>query len=315
MPTYDQPVIENMARVFTGWTYAPEPGAAPKAHNPRNYLAPMVLWPANHDVGAKTIVGGRVLPANQTGEQDLRAALDALYVHPNAGPFLGRQLIQHLVTSNPSPGYVARVALAFNNNGSGLRGDLKAVVKAVLLDPEARREPTPDFGRQQEPILFMTSLLRKLGATGDGWGLTGTASNMGENPLSPFTVFGFFSPDYQVPGTLLFGPPLEIYTESTAIRRSNFVNTLVFGTVGVPIYAPPGATSVSVDWTPWINMAGNPALLVNTLNARLMAGRMPADIRDTIIQAVTSTSATSPVTRAKTAVYLVATSAQYGVQR
>ena len=89
----------------------------------------------------------------------------------------------------------------------------------------------------------------------------------------------------------------------------------MFGTVGVPIYAPPGATSVSVDWTPWINMAGNPALLVNTLNARLMAGRMPADMRDTIIQAVTSTSATSPATRAKTAAYLVATSAQYGVQR
>jgi uncharacterized protein (DUF1800 family) len=315
IPTYDQPVIESMARVFTGWTYALLPGATPKAHNPKNYLSPMVLWSANHDTNAKTILDGRGLPAGQTGEQDLAAALDALFLHPNAGPFLGRQLIQHLVTSNPSPGYVARVAAAFADNGSGVRGDLEAVVRAVLLDSEARREPTTDFGRPREPILFMTSLLRNLGATGEGWGLTSYASNMGQNPLSPPTVFNFFPPDYQVPGTLLFGPPLEIYTESTAIRRSNFVNTLLFGTVGVPSYAPPGATSVAVDLTPWIDLAGNPAALVDTLNARLMGGRMPADMRATIAQAVSNTSATNPTTRARTALYLVATSAQYNVQR
>jgi len=315
IPTYDQPVIENMARVLTGWTYAPQPGATPQAHNPRNYLAPMVLWPANHDTAAKTILDGRVLPAGQTGVQDLKAALDALFLHPNAGPFLGRQLIQHLVTSNPSPGYVARVALAFADNGSGVRGDLKAVIRAVLLDPEARREPTVDFGRHREPILFMTTLLRNLGAAGDGWGLTSYASNMNQNPVSPPTVFSFFEPDYQVPGTTLFGPPLQIYTESTAIRRANFVNSLVFGTIGVPSYAPPGATSVSVDLTPWVNLAANPTALVDDLNARLLGGRMPADMRATLIQAVTNTSSTSPITRAKTAVYLVGTSAQYNVQR
>jgi uncharacterized protein (DUF1800 family) len=195
IPTYDQAVIEGLARVFAGWTYAPLPAAAPRAHNPTNYLAPMVHWAPNHDLGAKTILDGQVLPAGQTGEADLEATLDAIFNHPNVGPFV-RQLIQHLVTSNPSPGYVARVAAAFADNGGGVRGDMQAVVRAVLLDPEARRAATVDFGRPREPLLFITSLLRKLVATGDGWGLTGYAGNMRQNPLSPPTVFSFFVPDY-----------------------------------------------------------------------------------------------------------------------
>jgi hypothetical protein len=118
-----------------------------------------------------------------------------------------------------------------------------------------------------------------------------------------------------VPGSTLFGPPLEIYTESTAVRRSNFVNTLVFGTIPVGRYAPPGATSVTLDLTPWVNLAASPTALVDTLNTRLMGGTMPADMRTTIIQAVTTTSASSTTTRARTAIYLVATSPQYNVQR
>ena len=315
VPTYDQAVIEGMARVFTGWTYAPLPGATPRRRNPRNYLAPMVLWPQSHDTGAKRIVDGRVLPARQTGEVDLQAALGALFSHPNVGPFAGRQLIQHLVTSNPSPGYVARVAGAFADDGAGVRGDMKAVIRAVLLDPEARREPTLDFGRPREPLTFVTGLLRKLEATGDGFGLIYLAGNMGQSPLGPPTVFGFYVPDYQVPGSTLFGPPLEIHTESTAIRRSNFVYSLVFGSISVPSHAPPGATSVAIDLTPWVDLAGNPAALVDQLNLRLMGGSMPADMRNAVAQAVAKTSASNTSTRAKTAIYLVATSPQYNVQR
>ena len=317
IPTYDQDVVEGLARAFTGWTYAPAPGQPPQPHNPRNYLQPMVLWPANHDSGEKLILRGQVLPAGQTGQQDLDQALDAIFAHPNLGVFVGRQLIQHLVTSSPSPGYVARVAAAFDGLGTGVRGDLRATLRAVLLDPEARRDPAgqPDFGRLKEPLLFMTGLVRHLGGAGQGYGLTSYTANMAQDVWSPPTVFGFYSPDYRLPGTGVNAPPFQIYAESTAVRRANFVNTLVFGTIGLPSYAPPGATSVAIDFTPWTSLAGDPAALVADLDQRLMHGRMSSAMRDTIVAAVSATSSTSPSTRARTALYLVATSPQYQVQR
>ena len=317
IPTYDQDVVEGLARAFTGWTYAPAAGQPPQPHNPRNYLQPMVLWPANHDSGAKLILGGQVLPAGQTGQQDLDQALDAIFAHPNLGVFVGRQLIQHLVTSSPSPGYVSRVASAFDGLATGVRGDLRATLRAVLLDPEARRDPAGqlDFGRLQEPLLFMTGLVRHLGGTGQGYGLTSYPANMAQDVWSAPSVFSFYSPDFRLPGTGVNAPPFQIYAESTAVRRANFVNTLVFGTIGLPSFAPPGATSVAIDFTPWTNLAGDPAALVADLDQRLMHGRMSSAMRDAIVAAVTATSPTSPSTRAKTALYLVATSPQYQIQR
>lgn len=317
LATYGQDEVEGLARVFTGWTYAPRPGATPQAHNPTYYLAPMVLWPANHDVGEKRILDGRVLPAGQSGEQDLRAALDALFQHPNLGPFLARQLIQHLVTSNPSPGYIARVAAAFDGAGTGVRGDLRATVRALLLDPEARRDPGSDatFGRLREPVQFMLALLRGLGATGQGYGLVSPAASMAQNPWSAPSVFNFYSPGYRLPGTTLLAPTFQIYAESTAIRRANFVNTLIYGTFSLPSYAPTGATSVALDLAPWIALAGDPPALVTALDQRLMGGRMPADMRAVITQAVADTAASSPTNRARTALYLVATAPYYQVQR
>jgi uncharacterized protein (DUF1800 family) len=317
LATYGQDEVEGLARVFTGWTYAPRPGATPQAHNPTYYLAPMVLWPANHDTGEKRILDGRLLPAGQSGEQDLRAALDAIFQHPNVGPFIARQLIQHLVTSNPSPGYVARVAAAFDGAGTGVRGDLRATLRTLLLDPEARREPGHDatFGRLREPVQFMLALLRGLGATGQGYGLVSPATGMAQNPWSAPSVFNFYSPSYRLPGTALLAPTFQIYAESTAIRRSNFVNTLVYGSVGLPSYAPAGATSVTLDFAPWIALASDPAALVAALDQRLMGGRMPADMRAVVTQAVANTAASSPTNRAKTALYLVATAPQYQIQR
>ncbi len=317
LPTYDQEAVEGLARVFTGWTYAPAAGQTPRPHNPRNYLAPMVLWPALHDTGAKTILGGQVLPAGQTGEQDLDQALDAIFAHPNVGVFVGRQLIQHLVTGQPSAGYVARVAAAFDGAATGVRGDLKATLRAVLLDPEARRDPAgqADFGRLKEPLLCMTGLVRHLGATGQGYGLASYPGNMAQNTWTPPSVFGFYSPGFRLPGTGLNAPAFQIYAESTAVRRANFVNTLVFGTIGLPSYAPPGATSVTVDLAPWTSLAADPAALVADLDQRLMQGRMSTAMRDTIVAAVAATPASSPTTRARTALYLVAASPQYQVQR
>jgi uncharacterized protein (DUF1800 family) len=322
IPTYEQRVVEGFARVFTGWTYDTAPPSPPPTsfNYTQYYLEPMVLIPNRHDTNAKELLDGVVLPASQTGAQDLAAALNLVFNHPNVGPFIGRQLIQHLVTSNPSPGYVARVAQAFDGRppyGAGVRGDLRAVIKAVLLDVEARRDPSTlrDFGRLQEPALFVTRTLRSLEATGQGYGLQERVGSMAQTVFSPPTVFSFYSPDYQVPGTPLLGPPFQIFTESTAIRRANIVNTLLFGTISLPSYAPAGATTVAVTLTPWINLAGTPAALVDDLSLRLMHGAMPADMRARIIQAVTAIAASNPTYRAQTALYLTATSAQYNVQR
>jgi hypothetical protein len=157
-------------------------------------------------------------------------------------------------------------------------------------------------------------------ATGRGYGFNGYADYMAQLPWSPPTVFSFFSPDFQVPGTSLFGPPLEIFAESTAARRSNFVNSMTPSsgnvvTVPLPSYAPTDAVPVTIDYGPWVAMAGNPAQLVDNLDTRFMHRAMPPDMKQRIIDAVTATSASSPITRVKTAIYLVVTSAQYNVQR
>ncbi len=192
VPTYDQTVVTNLAKALTGWTYPTAPGATAKTNNPAWYTGQMFAVDAEHDKTAKTIFANITIPAGQTAEQDLDALLDALMSQPTMAPFVSRQLIQHLATSNPSPAYIKRVAQVFANNGSGVTGDMKAVVTAVLTDPEARAADSasapvnPNFGHLREPILFMTNILRGLNAT-----LTPTstvqsaATRMGEDLLSP----------------------------------------------------------------------------------------------------------------------------------
>ena len=172
LPTFDQSVVEGYAQVFTGWNFAGNDTASDDAFYwppVENWIDPMVPWPKHHSPGAKKLVDGRVLPAGQAPRKDLADALDSLFNHPNAGPFLARRLIQFLVTSNPSPGYVARVAARFDNNGGGVRGDLAAVVRAILADPEAR-DPTlamaPTFGKLREPVIRFTHLHARHGRQG-----------------------------------------------------------------------------------------------------------------------------------------------------
>ena len=170
----------------------------------------------NHDETAKTLLLGTTLPAGQTAEQDLAGALDDIFNHPNVAPFVSKQLIQHLVTSNPSTAYVKRVADvfasgSFNGFGSGQRGDLQAVIAAILLDPEARENDDPTQaattgGHLREPILYLTDLLRAFGATSDGAAPVNYATNLSQAPLRSPSVFNFFPPDYQIPGTTLTGP-------------------------------------------------------------------------------------------------------------
>src|SRR4051794_3113643 len=188
IPTYNQDTIEGFARAFTGWTYAPLPGATPKAHNPANFAAPMVAYEANHDRSEKVLLNGGRISAGGNAKADLGAALGNIFEHPNVGPFISRQLIQHLVTSSPSPNYVRRINAVFANNGFGQRGDIAAVVKAILMDPEARQGDSGSGAvvaqHLREPVLFMTAVLRAMHSTVTTTnGLPAHASNMGQNPF------------------------------------------------------------------------------------------------------------------------------------
>src|SRR5665213_1513679 len=172
IPTYDQTTIQNFAKVYTGWTYPTKPGATLRKHNPAYFVGPMVAFESNHDTTSKTLLNGFVVAAGGTAESDLKAALDNIFNHQNVAPFISQQLIQHLVSSNPSPAYVGRIAAVFSDNGNGVRGDLQAVVKAILLDPEARAgdegpslSPPDTSGHLREPVFAAASILRGLGAT------------------------------------------------------------------------------------------------------------------------------------------------------
>src|SRR5574340_538600 len=303
--TYSQADIGELARAFTGWTYPAQPGAKAQSHNPAYYASPMVVWQANHDTGAKTLLNGLVLPAGQTAEQDLDGALRNIFVHPNVGPFVSRNLIQHLVTSDPSPAYVERVARVFNNDGAGARGNLKAVVRAILLDDEARRDddaPAPSgVGHLQEPVLFVASLLRALNAqVNDTNTLAGLASPLGQNVFYSPSVFNYYSPEYRIAGTGLLAPEFQLHTTSTGIGRANVVNTLIYSRLNA---------GTVLDLTPFSDLAPQPDALLEAVSTAMFQSRMPLEMRNIIRQAVASTNGNAA--RAQTAIYLAASSGYY----
>ena len=308
IPTYDQETIEEFARAFTGWTYAPKPGTAQRPHNPPNWDAFMVAVERNHDTDPKVLLNGVTLPAGQTAEKDLNDALDIIFGHENVGPFVCRQLIQHLVESAPSPQYVQRVAQVFADNGKGVRGDMRSVVKAILLDPEARSGD--DFvsetaaGHLQEPVLFMNGLLRALQANVTvPNALPSAGAGMGQNVYLPDTVFNYFPPGYMIQGTDLNAPEFGILSPSTAMTRADFVNALLYRKVG----------GVTVDLKPWAALAGDPDQLLNTVGDALYEGRMPVKVREAILPAVQAAS--TNLAKAQAALYLAATCNQYQVQQ
>jgi hypothetical protein len=315
IPTYTQETVNEFARVFTGWRFAPAP-----APGVANYLEPMVANEAQHDTREKTLLRGVVLPAGQNAEKDLNDALDNIFEDPNIGPFISRQLIQHLVTSNPSPRYVERVASVFNGS-TGTRGDLRAVVRAILLDPEARGDskPDPTYGRLRHPAQFITSILRAFGArSADGAGLSDgylnpQSSPMGMDVFRPGSVFSYFSPATVVAGTAgVRGPEFGLLSTSTAVRRANFVNTMIFSRIATSANAPAGT---SIDLSSYASLASDPVELVNTFDRLLLHGTMSPQMRDTIVGAVQAVSAANSLKRARTAAYLILTSSQYQVER
>jgi uncharacterized protein (DUF1800 family) len=308
VPTFDQNVVEGFARALTGWTFPTRPGATPQLRNPPNYVGRMEPVAHTHDSDEKILLDGTVLPAGQTAEQDLTGVMANIMAHPNVAPFFARRLIQHLVTSNPSRAYVARVAAAFNATGVGGRGDLKAVVKAIVLDPEARlgddgAASNSVGGHLREPLLYVLGLLRGLGATlHEANDLASLVAPAGQVLFYPPSVFSYFSPEYDILGSATRGPEFEIQTPSAALYRARLAMLFAFA---------PQSAAVAIDLEPFEQFASEPALLVEALNRALLAGRMPSDVRQVI---ETNVSDMTPSYRARLALFLVASSSHYQVQ-
>ena len=318
IPTFGGATIEGFASVFTGWTYPPLAGVSSHWTNPINFDGVMVAFPEHHQSGTKALLNGYTVPNGQTPAQDLANALDNIFNHPNVGPFISQQLIKHLVTSNPSPAYVARVAAVFANNGQGVRGDLSALVRAILTDTEARgAAPASNiFGHLREPALFITSTMRSLGGRSDGVLLRSASSAMGQPIFSPETVFSFYPPSYQIPGTQTVAPEFGIDNAATALARANFINTVIMQGGATPDPTVSGSTGTTINLMPLASAADNTALIAQ-LNQRLMHGSLASNAGNIILTAANSAAASStdPLAAARAASYLILTSAQYQVER
>ncbi len=300
--TYGQREVLSLARAFTGWTYSPRPGQYRGSIQPY-YSAPMVAFEPNHDTDPKQLFNGAVLPAGQTAQQDLDSALRNIFEHPNVGPFLARGLIQQMVTSNPSPEYIARVAMAFNDNGSGARGDLKAVLRAILLDSEATDIQQSTGGHLREPVLYLTAMLRLIGATiADHPFLSYQSADLGQRLLFPPSVFSYFSPSYRYPGSNVVAPEFQIVTAQSAMNRMNYVARLINGGFG---------KEVELDLLRFVDAAGDTTLLLDIVNREFFGGRMQAEVRRAIFDAVQAQ--TDRRSKALTGLYLAGSSPFYQV--
>jgi uncharacterized protein (DUF1800 family) len=316
IPTYNQDAILGTAAVFTGWTYA-QTTNPPVFNPPSDWRNPMVNVAIHHSLDSKTILNGVLIPAGQTAAQDLSATLDTIFNHPNVGPFFCRQLIQRLVTSNPSPGYLYRVTAIFNDNGQGVRGDLKAVVRAILMDYDARgsARTAQGAGHEREPIVRLTNLLRAFGASSpDGkFSIRNANANFAEEAMHSPTVFNFFEPDYSAPGAIaeagLKSPEFEITTETTVITVTNYLRTAIYSYLG------PSSDRVTLNLSAEQALAANPAQLVDHLNSLLMANNMSAEMRNILINAVSQIPANNPAERTKTAIYLVINSPEFTIDK
>ena len=338
--TYNQTNVTELARVLTGWTFA-QSGIAPywgAGINDGNtdVTSPMVAMPQFHDNGSKTLLpdykngngtSPYVAPAGLTQSADLNAALDNIFYHPNVGPFIGKQLIQHLVKSNPSPQYISRVAAAFANNGQGVRGDMKAVITAVLMDPEARandaggNDQSTD-GHMQEPALFLAGLIRAFnGTVNDQNYFEFELENLNQDIFNPASVFNYYSPNYHLPlGDITPAPPspliggeFQIFDTYTSLYRANLVANL-FASFSSPLinYGP----GTAIDLTSYQALSKTPAALVNAMDQTLTRGLLPAAVKSIITNAVAAEDPagyTNGMKQVETALYLIASSSYYNV--
>ncbi len=346
--SYTDADISGLAKVFTGWSWdcpdGPDNncfywGSVNNVSDPDRSFKPMQGFPQFHSKEEKKFLGTTIAAQSVADPRaSLTQALDHLAAHPNVGPFLGKQLIQRLVTSNPSPAYVSAVAAVFNNNGSGVRGDMKAVVKAILMHPEAR-VVSDRSGKVREPVLRMTAFARALGHKSDtgSYRVSGTdnpGTSLGQSPLKSASVFNFYRPGYVAPGSQsagagLVAPELQILHETSAAGYVNTVRDAVDYGYGSWNPAPYNRPDLQADYTPFMALSDKPVDLVQNLNTKLMYGTMPAALKTEIEGAVASIAipalnagATNQTqidnakrTRVKAALFLTMVSPEFQVQR
>lgn len=363
IPTYDQNGVNNLTKVFTGWTLcnSVRPECPNYPTGLQNYIDPMIILNRNnHDLTAKTLLtwpadpnfppvstnipactgctGGAI---DTYANNSLNQALDNMYAHPNVAPFVCRTLIQHLVTSDPTPAYVGRVAAVFNANRTSPT-QMQEVVKAILLDPEARGDVKTDpfYGKLREPVQYATNFLRAFNvrsadgaslsdgyianAGGGGAGGRGEFNGMAQIPFFAPTVFNYFPPGYVVPGTTMNGPEFAILTTGTTIQRTNFMNRFVYTAIPIPVSAPNAPNGTSLDFSDLQALEAQDTtngLLLDELSRRMLHSTMSPQMRSTISTACNAVTLSNPPTdaqllnRVRMAVYLVGTSSQYQVQR
>jgi uncharacterized protein (DUF1800 family)/predicted small lipoprotein YifL len=328
IPTYDQSVVEGFAKAFTGWSFSTNDSKKDDTFHDEDddkedtWIKPLKSWPSFHSPGDKKLLNSVVLPAGQTPEKDMKDALDNIFNHPNVGSFVGRQLIQRLVTSNPSPAYIARVATVFNNNGSGVRGDLKAVVRAVLIDPEARdlsKLAESGWGKQREPVIRFANYLRAFNAKSKSGinsihYLDDSDNALGQSPFLAPTVFNFYSPNYKAPGKIaqagLYSPEFQITTETSVIGALNFFANLVYSQgYGNDDH------KVVMDYTPLLNVASDADALAEKLNRLMYMGQMSAETRATLVKALNAKDKNDKEGRVKTALILTAVAPDFLIQK
>jgi hypothetical protein len=331
IPTYDQDTVNNFTKVFTGWTFC-NTGCPNSTLGAVNYKDPLLLNQNNHDLNSKTLLAypnavNQTIPSGQNGNTELDLALDNIFHHPNVGPFVSKFLIQHLVTSDPTQAYVGRVAAIFNNNGAGVRGDLKAVVRAILLDPEARGDvkTDPNYGKLREPVQLTTNVYRQFNVTSadgtqqsDGY-VSPLPGLMSQTPFSAPTVFNYYSPNYVVPGTTLLAPEFGLMNTGTSIARVNIATFMSFSNIPVDNRMPPNApVGTSIDITGLTQVAQNDPTanqLLDALDHKMMHGTMSTEMRSSIMTAVQAVPTSAPDFRVRTALFLITSSSQYQIQR
>ena len=317
--SYDNDDIGEFARVFTGLSWG---GNNPRFGSERiNFREPMRMFPAFHDQGEKTLLRGTVLPAGQGAMADIEAAVDNLFQHPNTGPFIGRQLIQRLVTSNPSPAYVERVARAFAGETGSPRGDMRAVLRAVLFDPEARALPDPagSGGKLREPLLRLVATLRQLNVRSpDGfYANTGffVQQQLLQHPLSAPSVFNFYLPDYrptgEIAGAGLVAPEFQITNASSVVAVSNVLQAAVLADFANDLREPP-FSAAAPDFGPWLALADDVPALLERMDTVFTYGTLSEETRATIADAASRIE--DRELRVRVALYLLLISPDYAVE-
>ncbi|MDO4906124.1 MAG: DUF1800 family protein [Lautropia sp.] len=324
LPTYDNNDVQGLARVFTGWSwhgpvrstycFGGWHASCNDTTNPGRDTRLMVSYPQFHSIAEKRFLGVTIPAGMAQPEENMKIALDTLFNHPNVGPFIGKQLIQRLVTSNPSPAYVQRVATAFNNNGAGVRGDMKAVIRAILLDPEARDSQytnRPEAGRIREPLLRLGHWMRAFNASSftGRWGVNRTDSprNLNMSVMRAPSVFNFYRPGYSPTNTPIsnagfVAPEMQITQESSAAGYAYYLGVVTgafwsssYGIGQMRDYPDPNNSGKTIrrrdinpDYSTEMKLASTPDKLVDHLDTLLMNGQMQADTKKNIIDAVNS---------------------------